>query len=833
MSNLRLALRNLVKTPFVTSVAIVSVALGIGANSAIFSIFNQILLRPLPVSDPGRLVNLTSPGPRSGATSCGQAGSCDQVFSYPMFRDLERVQSVFTGIAAHNAFGASLAWQGQTDGGGEGVLVSGNYFPVLGLQPALGRLLAVDDDRDKANSYVAVLDYEYWTRRFGGRAEVLNQAVTVNGQPLTIVGVAPRDFHGTTLGIRPLVYVPISLREVVVPRWKGLENRRSYWAYLFARLKPGVTSEQARASINGQYRAIMNDVDVPLQKGMSAATLERFRARELNLEPGARGQTDLHGQARQPLTLLLGVTGLVLLICCANIANLLLVRGASRSTEMAVRLSIGASRRHIISQLLVESCLLGVLGGICGLIVARWTLSLIAMLLPVEAAETLALELDGQVVMFAAALSIGAGMLFGLFPALHSTRPNLVSALKANAGQPSGAKSAARFRMTLATAQIALSMALLISAGLFAKSLLNVTRVDLGLKKDKLVVFSIAPGLNGYTPERTRALFERVEDDVSAIPGVTGVTASMVRLISGNNYGSNWTVQGFHAEPDTDTHAMYDHGGPDYFRTLGIPLLRGREFTRADTFGTPRVAVVNEAFAKKFNLGMDAVGKRMSRDRGGKELNIEIVGLAKDSKYSEVKAEINPVVLMPYRQDENLSFANFYVRTQHDEQQLLSTIPGVIRRLDPNLPVARIRTMETDVQQNVSLDRFVTSMSASFAALATLLAAIGLYGVLAYTVTQRTREFGLRMALGADRANVRRLVLRQVAIMTIVGGVIGIASAFALGRVAESLLFQMSARDPLIFTGAVIALVLVAFGAGLLPAHRAAGVNPMQALRYE
>jgi predicted permease len=831
MSNLRLALRNLLKTPFVTAVAIVSVALGIGANSAIFSLFNQALLRPLPVSEPSRLVNLVSPGPKTGSTSCGQAGSCDQVFSYPMFRDLERVQRVFTGIAAHNAFGASLSWQGQTDGGGDGMLVSGSYFSVLGLQPALGRLLAAEDDRDKANSYVVVLDYEYWRRRFGGRAEMLNQVVTVNGQPLTIVGVAPQGFHGTTLGTRPLVYVPISLREVLLPRWKGLENRRSYWAYLFARLKPGVTREQGRASINGQFRTIINEVDVPLQQGMSAATLERFRARELNLEPGARGQSEMHGQAREPLTLLLGVTGLVLLICCANIANLLLVRGAGRSTEMAVRLSIGASRRQIVGQLLVESCLLGVLGGVCGLLVARWTLSLIAMLLPVEATDTFSLELDTQVVMFAAALSLGAGVLFGLFPALHSTRPNLVSALKANTGQPSGAKSAARFRMTLATAQIALSMALLISAGLFAKSLLNVTRVDLGFNRDKLVVFSISPGLNGYTPERTRALFERVEDEISAIPGVTGVTASMVRLISGNNYGSSWAVQGFQTEPDTDRDAMYDQAGPDYFRTLGIPLLRGREFTRADTYGTPGVAVVNEAFAKKFHLGTDAVGKRMSR--GAKELNIEIVGLAKNSKYSEVKSEIHPVVVLPYRQDENLSFANFYVRTQHDEQQLQSMIPGVIRRLDPNLPVARISTMETDVQQNVSLDRFVTSMSAAFAALATLLAAIGLYGVLAYTVTQRTREFGLRMALGADTSNVRALVLRQVALMTIVGGVIGIASAFALGRVAESLLFQMTARDPLIFMAAAVSLVLVAFGAGLLPAHRAARVNPMQALRYE
>ena len=338
MSNLRLAFRNLLKTPFVTSVAILSVAVGIGANSAIFSIFNQTLLRPLPVYEPGRLVNFDSPGQRSGATSCGQAGPCDQVFSYPMFRDLEREQTVFTGIAAHNTFGASLSWQGQSDGGGEAVLVSGSYFPVLGLQPAIGRLLSHEDDRDKPGNYVVVLSHDYWVRRFGGRTDVLNQALTVNGTALTVVGVAPRGFQGTTLGVRPLAYVPISLREVLVPRWKGLDNRRSYWAYLFARVKPGVPVEQARASINGQFRTIMQNVDVPLQKGMSPATLERFRARELNLVPGARGQSELHTEAREPLTLLFGVTAIVLLICCANIANLLLVRGASRSTEMACRL---------------------------------------------------------------------------------------------------------------------------------------------------------------------------------------------------------------------------------------------------------------------------------------------------------------------------------------------------------------------------------------------------------------------------------------------------------------------------------------------------------------
>lgn len=828
---MRLAWRNLTRTPFVTAIAVLSVAIGIGANSAIFSLFNQILLRPLPVSEPDRLVNFSSPGPKTGAVSCSDMGPCDWVFSYPMFRDLERVQTVFTGIASHREFGASLAWGGQTEGG-DAMLVSGSYFPVLGLKPALGRLLDQNDDRERGGGYVTVLSEEYWRKRFNGRTDVVNQTMLINGQTMTIVGVAPKDFHSTTFGARPLVYAPISLREVLVPRWKGLDNRNNHWAYLFARLKPGVSREQARAAINGQYRAILNDVDAPLQKTMSAATLARFRARELTLDPGARGQSGLPRDARKPLTLLFCVAGVVLLICCANVANLLLVRGAGRSTEIAVRVSIGASRRQIIQQLLTESCVLGVLGGVCGLIVARWTLALAATLLPPDAGDIISLHLDVPVIVFAAGLSVASGILFGLFPALHSSRQNLISALKANAGQPSGAKSAARFRLTLATAQIALSMALLISAGLFAKSLLNVTRADLGLDKRHLITFSIAPALNGYTVERTRELFERVEDELAALPGATAVTASKVRLISDNDYGSSFTVQGYTAEPDTDTSSMYDYGGPDYFHALGIPLLRGRDLTRGDGFGAPKVAVVNEAFAKKFKLGNDVVGKRIRRG-AGQDLDIEIVGLAQNAKYSRVKSKAEPVVVMPYRQDETLAFLNFYVRTRGDEEQLMSAIPGVIRRLDPNLPVASIGTMEMEVRGNVLLDRFVTMMTAVFAGLATLLAAVGLYGVLAYTVTQRTREFGLRMALGADTSNVRGLVMRQVAIMTVVGGAIGVAAALATGQIAESLLFEMNARDPFVYTGAVVALTVVSLCAGLMPAQRAAHVDPMRALRYE
>lgn len=832
MHQIRLAIRMLLKAPVLTTVAVLSVALGIGANVAIFSIFNQALLRPLPVEHPEQLVNLVSPGPRSGSVSCGGAGDCDSVFSYPMFRDLERMQTVFTGIAAHDLFGANIAYGGASQGG-DGLLVSGSYFPVLQLTPALGRLLAPNDERERGGGYVVVLSEEFWRRRFGARADVLGQSLIVNGQVLTIVGVAPRAFHGTTIGERPLVYVPVSMREIMMPGWKGLDNRRAYWAYLFARLKPGISVEQARAALNAQYRPIITEVEMPLQKGMRPSMLARFRDMEMQLESGRRGQSEVPGEARQPLTLLLGVTGIVLVICCANVANLLLGRAARRSTEMAVRLSLGAGRRHIIGQLLMESVLLALAGGVAGLLVARWTLSGIATLLPAEAGESLIPQLDGQMLAFAAALSLATGLVFGLFPALHSTHPDLISALKANAGQPAGAKTAARFRTTLATAQIALSMALLISAGLFAKSLLNITRVDLGLNSDKLVVFGVAPALNGHLPDRTRAMFERIEDELASLPGVTSVTASQVRIAAGNNYSSGFSVQGFTTEPDTDTSSMYNHVGTDYLRTLGIQLVSGREFSRSDALGAPKVALVNEAFVRKFNLGRDVVGKRMHRIGRGKAFDTEIVGLAGDSTYSEVKDEATPVVVFPYRQDENLGSTNFYVRTRGSEEELLSAIPRVIREMDPTLPIANLRTMAAQVQENVTLDRFVTSLSAAFATVATLLAALGLYGVLAYTVTQRTREFGLRMALGADASDVRRLVLRQVGLMTCVGATIGLASALALGRAAESLLFQMDARDPLVFTAATLALAAVALGAGFIPAHRASRVDPMQALRYE
>jgi predicted permease len=831
MANLKLAFRTLLKTPFVTAVAVLSLALGIGANAAIYSLFDQMLLRPLPVSQPERLVNLAAPGPKPGSTSCNQGGDCETVFSYPMFRDLERAKPGFTSLAAHRTVGVNLAFRNQTLNA-EGTLVSGSYFPLLGVQPALGRLLTPADDQTIGGHFVAVLSYSYWETRLGADPGVLNETIIVNGQPMTIVGVAPRGFGGTTLGARPQVFVPLTMRGLMNPGWRGFENRRSYWAYVFGRLEPGVSIEQARAAMNAVYRPILTDVEAPLQEGLSEQTMARFRAKELTLEAGARGQSSVHGEVRTPMRMLFAITGIVLLIACANIANLLLARGANRAREMAVRLSLGASRWQVLRQLLVESLVLAMLGGVVSLIVARWTLAGIASILPDDATLLLQLELRPAIVAFAAVLSIATGLLFGMFPALHSTRPDLITTIRANTGQLSSARSAARFRTSLVTAQIGLSMALLISAGLFIRSLVNVSRVDLGLRAENVVTFAISPELNGYDTLRTRALFERVEQELAALPGVTGVTASLVPILSGSNWGSDVSVEGFRRTPDTDANARYNEVGTAYFRTLGIPVLAGREFTLADVQGAPQVAIVNEAFARKFNLGRDAVGKRMATG-GDEELDIEIVGLVRNAKYSEVKDEIPPLFFVPWRQDGSLGAITFYARTSLPTEQLLRTVPAVIKKLDANLPVENLKTLPQQARENVFLDRMISTLSAAFAALATLLAAVGLYGVLAYTVAQRTREIGVRMALGAQAGQVRGMVLRQVGWMTLIGGAIGIAAALGLGRAAQSLLFGLEGHDPLVIVAAAAVLAVVALGAGYLPARRASRVNPTQALRYE
>ena len=512
-----------------------------------------------------------------------------------------------------------------------------------------------------------MLAYDYWKTHAGLNPGVINDRLIVNGQTFTIVGVAPEGFHGTTLDSRPYVFVPLTMRAVLQPLFaqiKGFENRRNYWVYMFARLKPGVGSERAASVLNAKYSGIVNAVEAPLQKGMSDKTMERFKAKELRLAPGGRGQSRMDREARTPIMLLFAVTGVVLIIACANIANLLLARSAGRAGEMAVRLSIGASRRQLVGQLLLESCLLALMGGAAGLLAAKATLAFIVSLLPPDAGSSLVFTLDLPVMLFAAGLSIATGVIFGLFPALHSTRPDLASTLKGVSGQPAGTRSAARFRRALVTVQITLAMTLLGCAGSVHQSLVNVSRVDLASRSTTSSPFGVSPQLNGYAGALARALRANRAGAGGDARRVGGRRVGLT-LLSGDNWGTGVSVQGFQGGPDVDQGSSVNEVGPGYFSAMGIPLLAGREFTAADVVGSPRVAIVNEAFVKKFNLGRDAVGKWMSDKTGSDaKLDMEIVGLTKDAKYSEVKGAVPPQLFRPYQQDENIGSLVFYARTR-------------------------------------------------------------------------------------------------------------------------------------------------------------------------
>ncbi len=833
MHQLRLAFRTLARTPFVTSVAVASLALGIGANAAIFSLFNQILVRSLPVRAPRELVTLRSPGPLQGSTSSNQAGDDDAIFSYPMFRDLERAHPGLSGLAAHRTFGANVGVRKQTRSG-TGVMVSGGYFPTLGVTPFLGRLLGPADDQAIGAHPVAVLSYRYFSTVLGADRGVLNEPVVVNGNSLTIVGVAPPGFDGITMGEVPDLFVPISMRGQVSPGFDGFENRRSYWVYLFGRLAPGTTIDQAAAQLTRVYKPIITEVDLPLQEGMSEATRARFAAREILLAEGRRGQSTFFAEAQTPLAMLFAVTGIVLLIACANIANLLLARGAGRATEVAVRMSLGAQRRQVAGQLLLEATLLALIAGAASLVVARWTLAALGSMMQFEAAGVLSLRLDWPVVLFSGVLALVTGLLFGLFPALHSTRPDLIQAIRSSTGQASGARAASRFRTSLVTAQIALAMTLLTCAGLFIASLRNVNRVEIGANVDQMVTFRISPQLNGYSGARSAVFFSRLTEGLQGVPGVTAVTSSQVPFLAGSNWGTGVSVEGFRGGPDVDSNARLNRIAPGYLGVMGMPLMSGREFTLADGAGSPRVAVVNETFARKFGLGRNAVGKRMATSTGdGATLDIEIVGFVQDAKYSDVKDAVPPLFFLPHLQDTTIGELSYYVRTAGDPATVMRAIPEVVKGLDPDLPVEGLKTLPQQIRENVFVDRIIGTLSSAFALLATLLAAIGLYGVLAYTVAQRTREIGVRMALGAHAGAVRRMILRQVGVMTAIGGGIGLAAAIGLGRAARSLLYGLQGHDPVVLGASSLLLTLVALAAGFIPARRASRVNPMQALRYE
>ncbi|HLW83545.1 MAG TPA: ABC transporter permease [Candidatus Acidoferrales bacterium] len=833
MQDIRYGLRMLAKAPAFTVIAILTLALGIGANTAIFSFTDQVLLRTLPVSNPQQLVVLRSPGPQNGHCWSDIDG-CAQSFSYPMYKAIREHASVFSGLLVYRDIDVNVSGHGTTQSA-HGALVSGNYFQTLGVQPALGRVFDASDETASGANPVAVLSYGYWTRQFGADPSILNKPLIVNGVPLPVIGVARKGFDGIELGELPGIFIPVTMKSQMMPtEGHALEDHSDFWLPVVGRLKPGISLARAQASLQPIYSALLKE-DAKIRGGFPPDLLKRYTSKPLLLVSGSHGRLVLQSDAQEPLLVLMSMVGLVLLIACANLAGLLVARGEARQREIAVRLAMGAGRGRLVRQLLTESLLIGIAGGAAGIALASWCLNaMVGAIPPDQGMLGLASNLDLRVLWFAVALTLITSILFGLAPALRATRVDLHSTLKDQGSSVSERRSNIRLRKVLIISQVALTAVLLAGAGLFARTLANLEHANLGVNTSRVLQFSVAPDLNGDTPAQTLHFADSARREIAALPGVRSVSISTIPIFAGDTAGFNITPQGHVMKPDEDTNVNNDYVGPNYFSTMGIPLIAGREFTEADGATSSKVCIINEKLAQRFFAGRNPIGLRIAIGAGTTtHPNIEIVGVVRNSKWDDARSDIVPFMYMPYSQNAHLGALTFYVRTEREPAAMAASLHSLVERLDANLPVNNMRTLDEQVSDSMFNDKLVATLSVSLALLAALMAALGLYGVLAYVVARRTREIGIRMALGGQRADILRLIIGEGARLTITGGAIGIIVALIATRWVASLLYGVTARDPLTFSGVIVLLAIVSGAACYLPARRAMRVDPMVALRYE
>jgi len=829
--DLRFGLRVLAKSPGFTAIAVITLALGIGANTAIFSLMNQVLLQRLPVKNPDELVILRAPGPVTGHVSSD--GDDTESFSYPMYKGLRDNNSVFSGVLARYRFSASVASRGQTDRA-SGELVSGNYFEVLGVRPAVGRVFSQDDDRVPGAQPVVVLSHSYWTRHFGADPSVLNKVLLINNVEMTVVGVSEAGFSGVQVGKTPDIFVPLMMTPQMTQYGETLDKWNDYWMTLLARRKPGVSESQAEAGMNAVYRPLLEEQLPQIKSAWNEEKRQRFLDKKILLSSGARGRMIVQRDSGGQIITLFVMVALVLLIACTNVANLLLARGASRQREFAIRTAMGASRGRMIRQLLAESLLCAFGGGALGILLGTWLMRILTPIVVANAGvQGLTEKLDLSVLTFAIGATVLSGIFFGLIPAWRVTGLGVSDVVKDQGSTSSASVSHVGFRKVLVAGQVAFTMLLLAGAGLFMRSLWNLRNQDLGLKTDNVITFSIQPSLNGYDTPRSIALYDQLRARLAALPGVRSVGTGDVPTLSGDDEGSNITAEGGPQLAEELQDVDYDAVSPAYFSTLGIPLLSGREFTEGDGATSPKVAIASEAMVKRFFPGRNPLGAHFAFGGGKVKPDIEIVGVAKDVKQDHVSSAIQPYVYIPYAQRPKLTGMTFYIRSTQDPLLLGSTFEGAVRELDANLPVYDVKTMERVVEEDLFSARMVAVLSASFAGLAALLAALGIYGVLAYVVVQRTREIGIRMALGAAAGQVRLLIVREVGSMVLIGVGVGLPLAYGLARLSESLLYGVHAGDPAVYLLGLGLIGLIALVACFLPARRATRVDPLVALRYQ
>jgi|HubBroStandDraft_6_1064221.scaffolds.fasta_scaffold23451_2 predicted permease len=839
------ALRTLARTPGFTAIAILTLALGIGANTAIFTLLDQILLRLLPVKNPQELVLLTMRGRHYGSNWGGNA------ISHPMFRDFQAHNEVFSDMFSRFPFSASLSFNGQAERV-DLELVSGTYFSTLGLNPYLGRVFTPEDDRlPDAYPYV-VLNYAYWKSRFSSDPGIVGKDLTLNNYKMIVVGVLQPGFDGVELGRSPKLFVPIMMeKEVLVGNPNDmLKERRNRWVNAFGRLKPGITREQAKASLQ-PFMHSMLEMEVKDKAFAHASPYDReqFLKCTIDVLPGSQGRSYTREGLSTPLWVLMATTGLVLLIACANLANLLLVRGSARKKEMAIRLAMGATRGRIVSQLLIESLSLATLGALAGLALAYWAdKALMAAYLPSDSGGLhISTAPDLRILLFTLAVTVATGVFFGLLPALQTTKPNVAGTLKDEAAAVVGGGHGA-LRKSLVIAQVTLSLLLLIGAGLFTRSLGNLRNLGPGFPAQNLVGFEIDPSYSGYTVARLKSFYPQLLDSLSSIPGVQSTGLASLRILEGDEWDSSMTAEGFSPPtPDAHPEPYMNEISPNYFATLGVPIVNGRDFRptddhqikhnpeeKGDMGWEPSVIMINETFAKKYFPGRDPVGLHVGFGSDpGTPTDMEIIGVVKDIKYTTLRDEIPPQAYLPYMGDRFVGGMVVYLRTTADPNLLMTAIRSKIRDMDSNIPVFAMRTTEVQINNSLSSERMIASLSAVFGFLATLLAVIGLYGVMAYTVAQRTREVGIRMALGAAQGSVIWMVMREVLILVAIGVAAGVPASLALTKLVQSQLFGLSPHDPATLILATVALAFVACAAGYIPAWRASRLDPMKALRYE
>jgi putative ABC transport system permease protein len=834
--DLRYAVRQLRKSLGFTLTVILTLALGIGANAAVFTLFDQVLLRMLPVQQPKQLVRFNWTGGYSGGANVF-GGDMGDYFSYPMYKDLRDKNEVFSGVVAIDKTNVGVSWNNQAEDK-DAELVTGNYFQVLGLQPVVGRLLTPQDDTAKGANPELVLSYAYWKSRFAGSSDIVGQTVRINGHPFTIVGVAPEAFQTAIGGYKPGLFLPMSMSEVAMPATVPRDthnNHQFLWLTLIARLKPGVTMTQAEAGLAPLWHSLRAQ-ELTLYKERTTRFSKHFLDdSHLLVKDDSRGFSPGRADLKAPLIILMSMAGLLVAMCAINVATLLLLRAAARAREMSMRYALGASRPRIISQLFVEGGILGLAGALAGLAFAPLVANALVRLMTQAdpGSEPYSAAIDSRVLLFTLAISLVVSLLFSLAPVLHFIRPNLVEALRQSAGTAS--KGSQRFRKVAVGVQIALSVLLLGAAGLFVHTLDNLRHQAVGFDTTHLATFSLDPTNSGYGEDRTPQIITGAIESLNRIPGVISTAATTDPELTGDNEIHGYTIEGHTFTEDEDHSFESPDITPGYFATIRQPVLVGREFTAADAKGAAKVAVVNLVFAKRFfGTPQNAIGHLIVQDATkDQKPDTAIVGVVGNIRHTDLRTELGPAVYRPYAQRDHPGGVQFYVQTTQSPETAEASIRKVIHDLDSTLVVDGLRTMEAQTEISSSGERALAILAVGFSILALILAAVGLYGVLAYSTEQRTREIGVRLALGAPRSSIVVTVLREMALIAAIATVVALPSVVFLARLFRSQLYGVSVFDPLTLAASTALIILTVLVAAALPARRAAGVQPMQALRTE